>query len=94
MLLATVLIWYFMHRQDGVEWRSNVHLLLHMAHFQSLTFTFDGKNQGQWGATCNIAWPSHHHLVIANFTQHLFGDFLIFNFGPIISNLVCDLLNN
>ncbi len=32
--------------------------------------------------------------VIANFTQHLFGDLFIFYFGPIISNLVCDLLIN
>ncbi len=32
--------------------------------------------------------------VIANFTQHLFGDLLILYFGPIVSNFVCDLLIN
>ncbi len=23
---------------------------------------FNGKNQGQWGVTWNIRWPSHHHV--------------------------------
>ncbi len=33
------------------------YLLLCMACFEGLAFTFDGKNQGQWGASCNIGKP-------------------------------------
>jgi hypothetical protein len=33
---------------------TNAHLPLHMLHFNSLALTFNGKNQGQWGVTCNI----------------------------------------
>jgi hypothetical protein len=33
-----------------------------MARFKGLAFTFDGKNKKQWGVTCNIGRPSHHHV--------------------------------
>ncbi len=42
--------------------RSSAHLPLGMAHLKGLVFTFDGKNQRQWNATCNIKWPSHRHV--------------------------------
>jgi hypothetical protein len=29
-----------------------------MTCFEGLAFTFDGKNQTQWGASCNIGQPS------------------------------------
>lgn len=34
--------------------RLSAYLLLCMAYFEGLAFTFDGENQGQWGASCNI----------------------------------------
>ncbi len=41
-------------QQDGVAQGSNAYLLLCMTCFEGLAFTFDGKNQTQWGASCNI----------------------------------------
>jgi len=41
---------------------SSAHLPLGMARLKGLAFTFDGKNQRQWGVTCNIGQPSHHHV--------------------------------
>jgi hypothetical protein len=48
MLLVEMIInLYFMHGYDCVGQRKSAHLLLYMARFKSLMFTFDGKNQKQ-----------------------------------------------
>ncbi len=34
----------------------------HGMSYKGLVLMFDGKNQRQWGATCNIEWLSHCHV--------------------------------
>jgi hypothetical protein len=57
-----VLNCYSMHGLDGMGWNSSAHLPLSMTCFEGLAFTFNGKNQKQWGEVCNIGWPSHCHV--------------------------------
>jgi hypothetical protein len=40
----------------------SAHLPFCVAHLKGLALMFDGKNKKQWSVTCNIGWPSHHHV--------------------------------
>jgi hypothetical protein len=39
-----------------------IYIRAYMAHFKGLVLLLNGKNQRQWGATCNIGQPSHCHV--------------------------------
>jgi hypothetical protein len=55
------LIFYAWLRLCGV--RINCPFIFaHNTSYKGLVLMFDGKNQRQWGATCNIGWLSHRHV--------------------------------